>query len=250
MIKKLLEPYFNWIGTFSIFFSSTLIRLSSAPHYLKEILEQIYFMGNRSLPLITVTSAFTGMVTAIQTFYQLEDYTPQKFVGSVVGKTLLIELGPVLTSLLISGRVGAAIAAELGTMKVTEQIDAIETLAIDPIKYLVVPRFVAGLIVLPALGLYADWIGVFSGWYVSVYSLGIDSTEYIKGVQDFCTSFDLFFGLLKAFIFGGVITLVSCFEGFNTRGGAEGVGIHTTRGVVISSLFILLLDFFIAHTIL
>ncbi len=245
-----IEPYLSWIGSFAIFFKDVIFRIISFWHYKRLILHQFYFMGNHSLPLITVTSAFTGMVTTVQTSYQLEAWTPDKFIGSIVGKTMLIELGPVFTSILISGRVGASIAAELGTMRVTEQIDALDTMAIDPIKYLVIPRLVAALLVLPILAMYSSWIGIFSGWFVSVYSLDIDSSEFIRGVREYCTTFDISFGLLKAFIFGAVITIVSSFEGFNTRGGAEGVGIHTTRGVVISSLIILILDFVIAHFIL
>lgn len=206
-------------------------------------------MGVHSLPLVAVTSVFTGAVTSVQAAYQFADLLSLRYLGSAVGKAVVIELGPVLTALVVAGRVGAAIAAELGTMKVTEQIDALETLAIDPVKYLAVPRFTAGLIMLPILVIFADFIAILGGWAVAVLFLDVSSHMFLSSLKRFFYLTDLSAGLAKAFIFGSIIALVGCYQGFRTEGGAEGVGRSTTKAVVIASVSILISDYIIASII-
>ncbi|MCP4632567.1 MAG: ABC transporter permease [candidate division Zixibacteria bacterium] len=211
------------------------------------VFEQMLFMGVNSLPLVVFTSVFTGAVSAVQAAYQFHNFVPLRYLGTAVGKAVVIELGPVLTGLVVAGRVGAAIAAELGTMKVTEQIDALETMALDPAEFLVMPRFIAGLIMLPVLTLFADCVAILGGLAVSVWFLGITSFTFLNGLKMFFELQDLFAGLIKAGVFGSIIALVGCYQGFITKGGAEGVGISTTRAVVLASVLILVSDYMIAH---
>jgi phospholipid/cholesterol/gamma-HCH transport system permease protein len=208
--------------------------------------EQMLLMGVNSLPLVALVSIFTGAVTAVQAVYQISDYVPMRYIGTAVGKAVMIELAPVLTALVVAGRVGASIAAELGTMKVTEQIDALETLALDPVKYLVVPRFVAGLIMLPVLTIFSDTIAILGGLGVSTVSLHVSPHVFLNGLRDFFKMTDLTTGLLKAFVFGSIISVIGCYQGFKTTGGAEGVGRSATRAVVISSGLILISDYVVA----
>jgi phospholipid/cholesterol/gamma-HCH transport system permease protein len=211
--------------------------------------EQMLYMGVNSLPLVCFTSVFTGAVSAVQAAYQFQNFIPMRYLGTAVGKAVVIELGPVLTALVVAGRVGAAIAAELGTMKVTEQIDALETMALDPVRYLVVPRFFAGIIMLPVLTIFADLVAILGALAVSVWFLGLTSYTFLNGVKMFFDLQDLFGGLVKAIAFGGIIAVIGCFQGFRTSGGAEGVGFSTTRAVVVSSILILLSDYVIASII-
>lgn len=203
-------------------------------------------MGVNSLPLVLVTSIFTGGVSAVQAAYQFSDYVPMRYLGTAVGKAVVIELGPVLTALVVAGRVGASIAAEIGTMKVTEQIDALETLALDPVRYLVVPRFVAGFFMLPILVIFSDFIAILGGLAVSTFFLGLSSYTFLNGLKMFFHLSDVFGGLIKAFVFGGIIAIIGCYQGFKTEGGAEGVGRSTTRAVVLASVLILISDYIIA----
>jgi phospholipid/cholesterol/gamma-HCH transport system permease protein len=199
-----------------------------------------------SLPLVLLTSVFTGAVSSVQAAYQFQDFVPMRYLGTAVGKAVVIELGPVLTALVVAGRVGASIAAELGTMKVTEQIDALETLAIDPVPFLVTPRFIAGLTMLPVLTIMADFVAIMGGYTVALLFLDVSSHTFLNGLKMFFHFRDVIAGLFKAFIFGGIIATIGCYQGFQTRGGAKGVGQSTTRAVVISSVLILVGDYFIA----
>ncbi|TET68954.1 MAG: ABC transporter permease [Candidatus Zixiibacteriota bacterium] len=208
--------------------------------------EQMVFIGVNSLPLIIFVSIFTGAVSSVQAAYQFHNYVPMRYLGAAVGKAVVIELGPVLTALVVAGRVGAAIAAELGTMKVTEQIDALETLAIDPIHYLVVPRFIAGITMLPILVLFSDLVAILGALVVAVVFVDVSAHTFLSGLKMFFHLSDLYAGLFKALIFGGIITTIGCYQGFKTTGGAEGVGTSTTRAVVISSVLILVADYVIA----
>ncbi|MEE9553104.1 MAG: ABC transporter permease [candidate division Zixibacteria bacterium] len=211
--------------------------------------EQMMLMGVNSLPLVIFTSVFTGAVSAVQAAYQFQNFVPMRYLGTAVGKAVIIELGPVLTALVVAGRVGASIAAELGTMKVTEQIDALETMALDPVRYLVVPRFMAGIIMLPVLTIIADLVAILGGLVVAVNFLNLSSYTFLNGVRLFFDLQDLFAGLIKSVSFGGIIAIIGCFQGFRTTGGAEGVGFSTTRAVVLSSILILLTDYAIATII-
>jgi phospholipid/cholesterol/gamma-HCH transport system permease protein len=207
-------------------------------------------IGVESLPIALFIAMFTGVVLALQASYTFTGTVPEYFVGALVGKTMILELGPVLTGLALSGRVGATIAAEIGTMRVTEQIDALETLAYDPVAYLVVPRVLAGAIMFPMVVVLANAIGVLAGWGTSMALLDMTSPEFLKGLRLFFEPWDIQFSMIKSVTFGITITAVGCSFGFHTRGGAEGVGMATTRTVVVSSMIILVLDAFWAAVLL
>jgi len=215
------------------------------PPYKKErIFEQAQKAGADSLPLVSLVAFFIGVILALQTAVLMQRLGSEMYIASIVALSLVRELGPVITALVIAGRVGAAIAAEIGTMQVTEQIDALETLATNPVKYLVVPRLIALSIMLPLLTLYADLIGIFGGYLICVYKLGISSSLYISITFNNLLFKDLFTGLLKTVFFGMIIAWVSCYEGFSVEGGAEGVGRATTRAVVTSFILIIVADCF------
>lgn len=218
--------------------------------WMPHLLGQMARIGVESVPIALFIASFTGIVLALQASYTFTGAIPLYFVGTLVGKTMVLELGPVLTGLALSGRVGANIAAELGTMRVTEQVDALETLAYDPIAYLVVPRVLAGTLMFPMVVILADAIGVAAGWVTSLYLLDMSTPEFIKGLRLFFQPFDVQFSVIKAASFGLIVTAVGCFYGFHTTGGAQGVGRSTTRAVVVASMIILVLDAFWAATLL
>ncbi len=207
-------------------------------------------VGVASVPIALFIAAFTGIVLAIQASYTFTGTVPLYFVGALVGKTIILELGPVLTGLALSGRVGANIAAELGTMRVTEQIDALESLGYDPIAYLVVPRMLAGFLMFPVVVALAITMGIAAGWATSLSLLDLSTPQFVRGLRLFFLSWDVQFALIKSATFGLTVTGVGAFFGFTTTGGAQGVGIATTRAVVISSMAILALDAFWAATLL
>jgi len=211
---------------------------------------QMARIGVDSVPIALFIATFTGVVMALQASYTFTGAVPLYFVGALVGKTMILELGPVLTGLALSGRVGASIAAELGTMRVTEQIDALETLAYDPAAYLVVPRVLAGIIMFPVVVILATSVGVAAGWATSLYLLDMSTPEFMKGLRLFFLPWDVQFAVIKSLSFGLTVTSIGCFFGFTTEGGAEGVGLSTTRAVVVSSMVILVLDAFWAATLL
>ncbi len=220
--------------------------LPSQFRHLRLISDQMLAMGVNSLPLILLTSTFIGAVSAWQAAYQFKGYVPLRYIGTAVSKAVFIELAPVLTALVVAGRVGAAIAAELGTMRVTEQIDAMETLAIDPVGYLVTPRVISGIIMLPVLVIFADVIAIFGAMGVSVLLVDVEPETFWNGVKAFFQVSDVISGLIKAVAFGLAISFLGCFHGFKATGGAEGVGKATMRAVVTSSVMILVSDFVIA----
>jgi phospholipid/cholesterol/gamma-HCH transport system permease protein len=212
--------------------------------------EHLYAIGVASVPIALFIATFSGIVLALQASYTLTGGIPMYFVGTLVGKTMILELGPVLTGLALSGRVGASIAAELGTMRVTEQIDALEVLSYDPLAYLVVPRMLAGLIMFPIVVLMAITIGIAAGWLTALGTLDMTSPQFVKGITIFFDPFDVRFAIYKSLSFGLVVTGVGSFYGFTTSGGAEGVGVATTRAVVAGSMLILVLDAFWAKVLL
>ncbi len=234
-------------GKVAILFAET-IKSFRPPWDRKNILSQMVEVGVMSLPVVMITGVFTGMVLAVQTYYQFHKLTVETAVGLVVGLSMTRELGPVLTGVMLAGRIGAAFAAEIGTMAVTEQIDALHTLATDPVKYLVMPRLMACAALLPILTVIADFIGILGGYVVGVKLFGINSTYYLRHMSQYMCPMDIIGGLIKAFIFGIVIAIIGCYKGFNTEGGAEGVGRSTTGAVVSSCILILVLDFFISVT--
>lgn len=207
-------------------------------------------IGVDSLPVTLFIAAFTGVVLAVQASYTFTGTVPLYVVGTVVGKTMMLELGPVLAGLALAGRVGASVAAELGTMKVTEQVDALETLAYDPHAYLVLPRVLAGTLMVPIVVALGIAVGIVTGWLTSLWMLDLSTPEFVKGLKLLYRFKDIWFGLFKAASFGFTITLVGCAAGLATYGGAEGVGRSTTRAVVFSAMLILVLDAFWAVVLL
>ena len=245
-LGSLVIRFIEESGRIMLLFIKTPMWIFRPPLNLKNIVRQMEEVGVNSIPVVLIMSIFTGMVLALQSYTAFRRFNAEAFIGTVVALSMVRELGPVLSGLMVSGRVGAAMAAELGTMQVTEQIDALYALATNPIKFLIVPRFLAALFVMPVLVILADIIGIIGGYLVSVILLGTNSTIYIKRTWDYMELEDIYTGLLKACIFGIIIATISCYQGFSTRGGAEGVGKATTRAVVLSSLIILISNYFIA----
>jgi phospholipid/cholesterol/gamma-HCH transport system permease protein len=253
MLVKLIERFgavierpVEGIGRCILLLFSVLKLTFRPPLDLRNILRQMLEIGVNSLPVVLITAIFTGMVLALQSYTGFKRFGAEGLVGSVVALSMTRELGPVLSALIVTGRAGAAMAAELGTMRVTEQIDALETLATNPVKYLVVPRFLSGTIMLPALTVITDIIGIIGGYFVTVMLLGASSKAYMRATWDYLEVEDIYSGLIKACFFGASFTLVSCYKGFYTRGGAEGVGRATTGAVVVSSMTILISDYFLS----
>jgi len=211
----------------------------------KSIFEQMVFSGIQSIAIVFFVALFTGIVIAMQSAYQLAQLGATIYVAAMVSVGMARELGPVLTSLVVAGRVGAAITAELGSMKVTEQIEAMETMALNPVRFLVVPRFVALIVMLPCLTVFSDIIGIVGGFLVGVYNIGLNPYRYIDVSFDFMVWKDVWTGLVKSFVFGIIISMIGCYMGLNTRGGAEGVGRATTVSVVTSFILIILFDCFL-----
>lgn len=246
LIGSTLIRFSEELGRILILLFLTIKQLFLPPLEIKSTFRQMVEIGIRSLPVVLITAIFTGMVFALQTYTGFKRFGAEALVGTVVALSMTRELGPVLTGLIVAGRAGAAMAAELGTMRVTEQIDALETLATNPIKYLIVPRFVSGLLMLPALATIADITGIIGGYFVTVGLFETSSIVYWKRTWDYLEMRDIFNGLIKAGFFGASISLISCYKGFYTRGGAEGVGKATTGAVVLSSMTILISDYFLS----
>lgn len=259
-MKPILRPI-AWVGRGTLRGVSSLgqggILAGRAVQSLRQvdvwgphIVPQMITIGVASIPLALFISAFTGVVLAIQASYTFVGTVPLYFVGALVGKTIILELGPVLTGLALSGRVGASIASELATMRVTEQIDALESLAYDPVAYLVVPRVIAGLIMFPVIIALAIAMGILAGLVTSIVLLDLATPQFVRGLRLFFDDYDVKFALFKSATFGLTVTSVGAFFGFTCTGGARGVGRATTRAVVVSSMIILVLDAFWAATLL
>jgi phospholipid/cholesterol/gamma-HCH transport system permease protein len=230
-------------GRFALFALEALTHCVRPPIYLRLIGRQIVDIGYYSLPVVGLTAIFTGMVLALQTNTGFARFSAQGAVATVVMLSMTRELGPVIAALMVAGRIGAAIAAEIGTMRVTDQIDALRTLSTNPFKYLVAPRLFAGVITLPALVLVADIIGVFGGFLVGTTKLGFNAAGYIAQTSDNLRSDDVVSGLIKAAVFGFIVTVMGCYFGYHSRGGAQGVGAATTYAVVSASVLVLLMDY-------
>jgi phospholipid/cholesterol/gamma-HCH transport system permease protein len=244
-----------WRGFFNIFAGLSEIyyligriakELPSIFKRFRLTADQMMSLGVSSLPLVAITSCFTGGVAASQASYQFSNIVPITYLGTAVCKAVVIELGPVLTALVLAGRIGASIAAELGTMKTNEQVDAMECLALNPLVYLVIPRLVAGMIMFLVLTIIADFIAILGAWFVSVFFLGVSSNLFKAGLKLFFSPGDVYSGLLKAAVFGGIITLMGCYNGVKAEGGAEGVGKATMNAVVSSCVLVLIFDFIVA----
>ena len=234
------------MGRVLIFLGQTLRWTTSRPFYLRNLLKQMEVIGVNSVPVVLTTALSTGMVLALQSYTGFKRFGAESLIGTVVALSMTRELGPVLTGLMVAGRAGAAMAAELGTMKVTEQIDALTTLATNPVKYLVVPRFLASTVMMFFLTVLGMIIGVIGGYFVGVKVLGTNPVTYVNQSINNTEVSDIWYGLIKALVFGAVVGLIGCYKGFNTEGGAEGVGKATTGAVVVSCMLILILDYFLS----
>lgn len=233
------------LGEYTALITETIRACLKKPPSFSLIMEQMYQVGVASLPVVAITGFSTGLVLAAQSFYQLADKGLASVTGLMVAKAMMTELGPVMTAFMITGRVGAAMCAELGTMKVTEQIDALKTMAINPCRYLIAPRFLAGVIMMPILTIFSIIMGIFGGYLISIYFFHMAHATYFDPMPTHITHFDLLTGVVKSFIFGFLILTISCHKGLRTTGGAAGVGRFTTNSVVITYCCILLTNFFI-----
>jgi phospholipid/cholesterol/gamma-HCH transport system permease protein len=235
------------VGTVALFALEGLSHLLRPPFYGRLFLKHLAEIGYFSLPVVALTAIFTGMVLALQSYTGFARFNAEGAVANVVVLSITRELGPVIAALMVAGRIGAAFAAEIGTMRVTDQIDALTTLSTNPMKYLVAPRLLAGVIAMPFLVLVADILGVMGGWLIGTTRLGFSSAGYLKATLDFLEFMDVVSGLVKAAVFGFVITLMGSWCGYTSRGGAQGVGAATTAAVVASSILILALDYIITE---
>mgnify|MGYP006162615271 FL=1 len=246
-----ITKFFEYIGQYLMLMMKMFRSIDSWHKYTSNIIDQMILIGSQSIPIVMITSFFSGMVTSVQGAYQMTTtLVPKWYIGGIVGESVILELAPMITGLVLAGRVGANIAAEIGTMRVTEQIDALETLSLDPVAYLVVPRVLAGLVMFPVLIIIADFCGISGGLFAATSTLDINSYQFIKGLKSWFNPWDAVFGLIKAVHFGFVITSIACYFGFYTTGGAQGVGKSTMNTVVASCLAIVILDYLLAEILL
>lgn len=243
LLGRTLLEFLQAAGQFAMFLFVSVSHVFRPPYHFRQLLRQIVDIGYYSLPVVGLTTLFAGMVLALQTYTGFARFNAESAIANVVVLSITRELGPVLAGLMVGGRIGAAIAAEIGTMRVTEQIDALTTLSTNPYKYLVVPRLLAGTLTLPLLVLIGDIIGVFGGYIVSVYRLDMNAADYIRKSWEFVQFTDVFSGLVKAGVFGFIIALMGCYNGYHSRGGAQGVGAATTNAVVSASILILISNY-------
>jgi phospholipid/cholesterol/gamma-HCH transport system permease protein len=250
-MKRFLEvlgrralAFIRYAGGVSMLMGETIFWIPMPPMRRRQVFEQMSKIGVDSLPIVSLISLFTGMVLALQSAYQMQKISAEMYIASLVALSMARELGPVLTALIVAGRIGASITAEVGTMKVTEQIDALETLATNPVKYLVVPRFIALVAMLQLLTLYADFIGGVGGYIIGTTKLNISHAMYMKNTWDPLKYKDVFTGLIKSVAFAIIICIIACYEGMKAEGGAEGVGRATTASVVTSFILIIASDCF------
>ncbi|OPY73619.1 MAG: putative phospholipid ABC transporter permease protein MlaE [Syntrophorhabdus sp. PtaU1.Bin002] len=246
MVGGLLSPVERFVrefGRITLMFAESVYWGVRRPFKLDYIFKQMEFIGVNSTIVVIITGMFTGMVLALQSYYGFRKFGAEGLVGATVALSMTRELGPVLTSLMVTGRAGSAMAAQLGTMRVTEQIDALTVMALSPIKYLVTPRIIAGFLMLPVLTVVSDFIGVVGGYVVGVKLLGINEGAFIDKMIKYVELNDIYNGLVKSAVFGIILSTVACYKGFYARGGAEGVGKATTEAVVVSSVTILMSDY-------
>ncbi len=232
-------------GRIVLLLLSTIAWMFRPPFRYQVVLKQMEFVGVNSVTVVLITGTFTGMVIALQTYYGFRMFGGESLVGSTLTLAITRELGPVFTALMVTGRAGSAMAAEIGTMKVTEQIDALYAMSVNPIQYLIMPRILAGICMLPVLTIVADFIGIVGGYFVGVELLNINSGMFMAKIIEIVELDDIFNGLIKSAFFGLILSLVGCYKGFYATGGAEGVGRATTQSVVISSVAIFISDYFL-----
>jgi phospholipid/cholesterol/gamma-HCH transport system permease protein len=246
-IGRVFIAFLEAVGRIAWFAGVAVSHCARPPWYPQLIARQMLDIGYFSLPVVGLTALFTGMVLALQSYTGFARFSAEGAVATVVVLSMTRELGPVIAGLMVAGRIGASMAAEIGTMRVTEQIDALSTLSTNPFKYLVAPRLIAGLTMLPLLVLVADIIGVFGGYLVSVYKLNFNPGSYLKRTLDYLEFMDVISGLVKAAAFGFLISLMGCFHGYHSAGGAQGVGRATTNAVVSASILILVFNYIITE---
>ena len=246
-LPRPVEGFLLELGRFTQMLGRLFAWTPRPPYDVRELLRQMVRVGLGSIPVVLLTAMFTGGVMALQTFTVLRRFNAESYVGTLVALSMVRELAAVLSSLIVAGRSGSAMGAELGTMRVTEQIDALEVMATDPVHYLVVPRVWATVIMLPLLVVLADALGILGGYVVSVPLMGANPVSYVHASFQFMDLKDLTSGLIKAAVFGLLIALIGCQQGFYASGGAEGVGRATTRAVVLASIAILISDFFLTR---
>jgi phospholipid/cholesterol/gamma-HCH transport system permease protein len=234
------------VGVFSLFLYASFKTLFTTRLQIKKMFYQMEQIGINSFLMSTITGAFAGAVLVIQTYKGFKQFGGEQFIGPVVALAMSRELGPVLSGFMVTGRSSSSIAAEIGTMRITEQIDALKTLRINVFQYLIVPRILAGTLVLPFLAIFCMIGGMVGGYMVAVNVIGINPEQFTSGIKELVEMFDIIGGLIKACIFGFILTSVGCFMGYYTSGGAQGVGIATTKSVVISSMLILVANYFLA----
>ncbi|MDP8258774.1 MAG: ABC transporter permease [Candidatus Aadella gelida] len=242
--KKSVREFFMYIGGLAVLLVQTIFWIFVPRMRKIQLLDQMSKVGVSSFPIVFLISIFTGIVLALQSAYQMQKVSAEMYIASLVSLSITRELGPVLTALIVAGRCGAAMTAELGTMKVTEQVEALETLSANPVQYLVVPRFIALLIMLPLLTICADFFGIVGGYIIGVSKLNIAHGMYLKMSFDPLALKDILTGIIKSISFAIIICTISCFEGLNSAGGAEGVGRATTSSVVRSFILIIIADCF------
>ncbi len=240
-----IENAFVGIGAWAVLVSKTFIISLRGPPSWSLLLDQLYNIGVLSLPVVAITGFSTGLVLAAQSFYQLADKGLATATGLFVGKAMLTEIGPVLTAFMVTGRVGASMCAVIGTMRVTEQIDALRSMAVNPLRYLVAPRCIATIAMFPALNIFSAVMGIFGGYLISVYHFGMTKQGYFGPIEDNVNLLDFWTGIVKALVFGFLISSICCYKGMTTRGGAAGVGRATTNSVVICYISILVINFFL-----
>lgn len=242
-VGRIFLTFLSHVGRLSAFAGVAVSHVVRPPFYGRLILRQMVEIGYYSLPVVGLTAVFTGMVLALQSYSGFSRFAAEGAVATVVVLSVTRELAPVLAGLMVAGRIGASMAAEIGTMRVTEQIDALTTLSTNPFKYLVAPRLLAGLVMVPFLVLVADIIGVFGGYIVGVYKLGFNPSTYISRTWEYLEPLDVISGLTKAAVFGFLISLMGCYHGYYSRGGAQGVGAATTNSVVSAAIMILVFNY-------
>lgn len=240
---KQFSHFLAALGDYTVLIASVFLVILKRPPAWTLIRDQLFAIGVMSLPVVAITGFSTGMVLAAQSFFQLSDKGLASATGLMVAKAMFVELGPVLTAFMITGRVGAAMCAELGTMRVTEQIDALRSMSINPLRYLVAPRFIAGALMMPLLSVFSSIMGIMGGYLVAVGYYNMPSNSFLDPLPIHITNFDFLSGIVKATVFGMIIVSISCYKGLTTHGGAAGVGKSTTNSVVICYSVILIVNF-------
>lgn len=238
--------FLQGIGRYCIFVYKTVASIKFLGRRWKQLFLQMYNIGVASIPLIAITSIFTGMVTAVQASYQTSGFLPDGLVGVMITKSTMIELAPVLTALVLAGKIGASMAAEIGSMRISNQIDALKILSINPFDYLFLPRILGGVLMLPVLTTFSNLFGIVSGYFVSLEVYNVTHAEFINGIKDFFDPLDFWSGIIKALFFGFIITSIGCFTGYYAQEGAQGVRKVATKSVVFACILILITDFTVA----